>query len=113
MRFAGVLGCLVDRSLEEDRPPSTRRIKRPPSVTGQKATRRRQIIDSSYQLNHTRNANDATRFVKKAAVPSIRKPMANHARLRDLADRWIDLATDLFHLKLRLRAPGASPAKRA
>jgi hypothetical protein len=66
-----------------------------------------------YQLSYTRKAKDGTRFVKHADVPAIREAMANYARLRNLVDRWIDLATELSDLKLELRAADGTSAQRA
>jgi len=66
-----------------------------------------------YQLSYTRKGKDGTRFVKQADVPAIREAMANYAQLRDLVDRWIDLATELSDLKLELRAASGRSTKRA
>lgn len=66
-----------------------------------------------FQLSYTRKGKDGTRFVKTADLPAIRAAMANYARLRELVDRWIDLATELSDLKLELRAAGDKSAKRA
>jgi len=46
-------------------------------------------------------------------VPAIRAALANYARMRELVDRWVDLATELFELKVRPPATGGKPVKRA
>lgn len=66
-----------------------------------------------YHLSYTRKGKGGTRLVKKEELSSIRAAVANYARLRRLVDRWIDLATELSDLKLRLRAPTASSANRS
>src|SRR5713226_326026 len=66
-----------------------------------------------YHLSYTRKGKGGTRLIKRPDVPAIRIDIANYARLRNLVDRWIDLATELSDLKLRLRAPTASSAKRS
>jgi hypothetical protein len=64
-----------------------------------------------YHLSFTRKGKGRTRLVKKEELPSIRAAVANYARLRRLVDRWIDLATELSDLKLRLRTAAPSSAK--
>ena len=66
-----------------------------------------------YHLSYTRKGKGGTRLVKRADVPAIRIALANYARLRNLVDRWIDLATQLSDLKRELRAAGNQPTKRA
>ncbi len=66
-----------------------------------------------YHLSFTRRGKGGTRLVKKEDLSSIRAAVGNYARLRRLVDRWIDLATELSDLKLRLRAATATPAKRS
>jgi hypothetical protein len=66
-----------------------------------------------FQLSYTRRGKDGTRFVKKADLPSIRQATANYARLRELVDRWIELATELSDLKINLRAAAQKSPKRA
>lgn len=66
-----------------------------------------------YQLNYGRKGKTGTRFVKKAEVAATREALANYARMRELVDRWVDLATELFELKLRPPTTGGKPAKRA
>jgi hypothetical protein len=52
-------------------------------------------------------------FVKQEEVPAIRAALASCARLRELVDRWVDLATELFELEVRPPATGGKPVKRA
>lgn len=66
-----------------------------------------------YQLSYTRKGKGGTRSVKNGDLPAIRTELANYARLRDLVDRWIDLATQLSDLKLKRRAAGDKPIKPA
>jgi hypothetical protein len=65
-----------------------------------------------YHLSYTRKGKGGTRLIKRADLPAIRIALANYARLRNLVDRWIDLATELSDLKLRLRAATPSSPKR-
>lgn len=53
-----------------------------------------------YQLSYTRKGKSTTRFVRKDEVVSTRKELENYAKLRELVDRWIDLATELSGLKV-------------
>ena len=66
-----------------------------------------------YHLSYTRKGKGGTRLIKRADVSAIRMELATYARLRDLVDRWIDLATQLSDLKLERRAAGDTPTKRA
>lgn len=66
-----------------------------------------------YHLSYTRKGKGGTRSVKKGDLPAIRTELANYARLRDLVERWIDLATQLSDLTLELRAAGDKPIKPA
>lgn len=54
-----------------------------------------------YQLSFWRKGKSSSRFVRPQEVASIRRHVNNHARLRALVDRWVDLATELSELKLR------------
>jgi hypothetical protein len=65
-----------------------------------------------YHLSYTRKGKGGTRLVKKGDLSAIRAELANYARLRNLVDRWIDLATELSDLKLQLRQAGRQPPKR-
>ena len=51
-----------------------------------------------YQLSYTRNGKSTTRFVRKDNLPAVKTQLRNHARLRSLVDRWIDLAIELSDL---------------
>jgi len=64
-----------------------------------------------YHLSYTRKGKGGTKAVKKADLPAIRTELASYARLRQLVDRWIDLATELSDLKLELRAADKLPRK--
>ena len=66
-----------------------------------------------YHLSYTRKGKGGTRSVTRADLPLIRTQLATYARLRDLVDRWIDLATELSDLELKLRPPGRKTSKRA
>jgi Family of unknown function (DUF6788) len=65
-----------------------------------------------YHLSHTRNGKGGTRSIDKDDVPTIRAALANYARLRNLVDRWIDLATELSDLEIQLRHPVPKASKR-
>lgn len=61
-----------------------------------------------YQISYTRKGKHSTRFVPSQDLPGVRQQLKNYARMRDLIDRWIDLATKLSDLRLphrRRRSP--------
>lgn len=65
-----------------------------------------------YHLSYTRHGKGGTRLIKKEDLATVRKALANYARLKRLIDRWIDLATELSDLSLRSSSPSRSSAKR-
>ena len=54
-----------------------------------------------YQLSYTRKGKSSSRFVQAKDLVTVKKQLRNYARLRQLLDRWIDLATELSSLKLK------------
>ena len=65
-----------------------------------------------YHLSYTRHGKGGTRVIKKEDLASTRAAVANYARLKGLVDRWIDLATELSELRVRLRAADSASEKR-
>ena len=66
-----------------------------------------------YHLSYTRKGKGGTRSVTRADLPLIRTQLANYARLRDLVDRWIDLASDLSDRTLQAQHEATvAPRKR-
>lgn len=69
-----------------------------------------------YHLSYTRKGKGGTRSVNRADLPLIRTQLATYARLRDLVDRWIDLASELSDLTLQAQheptEPTVAPRKR-
>jgi len=53
-----------------------------------------------YQISYTRKGKHSSRFVKQEELASVREQLDNFARMRELVDRWIDLATKLSDLRL-------------
>ncbi len=53
-----------------------------------------------YQISFSRKGKSSSKFVKKEDLPAIRKQLKNYERLKELMDRWIDLATELSNLRL-------------
>jgi hypothetical protein len=53
-----------------------------------------------YQVSYTRKGKSSTKFVKQKDLPAVRKQLKNYERMKLLADRWIDLATELSTLQL-------------
>ena len=53
-----------------------------------------------YQVSYTRKGRSGTRFVKRQQVAIVKRQLRNHARLRELVDRWIEAATNLSDLSL-------------
>jgi hypothetical protein len=44
-------------------------------------------------------------FRKKEDLPAIRRQLKNYERMKELVDRWIDLATELSNLRLPKNHP--------
>ena len=66
-----------------------------------------------YHLSYTRKGKGGTRSVTRTDLPLIRTHLANYARLRDLVDHWIDLASELSDLTLQAHHEAtAAPRKR-
>jgi len=57
-----------------------------------------------YQVSYTRKGKSSTKFVKQKDLPAVRKQLENHARMKFLMDRWIELATELSTLRLNNEA---------
>lgn len=53
-----------------------------------------------YQLSFTRKGKSSSRFVRREDVAAVRRHVRNYTRLRELVDRWIQLATELARLRL-------------
>ena len=56
-----------------------------------------------HQLSLTRQGKSTTRFVRREEVATVKKQLANYATLRELVDRWIDLAIELSDMELASR----------
>ena len=56
-----------------------------------------------HQLSLTRRGKSKTRFVRRDELATIKKQLKNYTTLRELVDRWIDLATELSDLNLAAR----------
>lgn len=52
-----------------------------------------------YQVSFTRKGKGRSRFVKAENLPTVKKELKNYVRLRDLVDRWIELASSLADLR--------------
>lgn len=53
-----------------------------------------------YQVSFSRKGKSSSKFVKKEDLPTIRRQLKNYERMKELIDRWIDLATELSNLRL-------------
>jgi hypothetical protein len=53
-----------------------------------------------YQISFSRKGKSSSKFVKQEDLPAIRKQLKNYERMKELMDRWIDLATELSNLRL-------------
>lgn len=53
-----------------------------------------------YQLSFSRKGKSSTRFVKKNDVTTVKKQLKNYKLMKELIDRWIDLAIELSTLRL-------------
>ena len=54
-----------------------------------------------YRLNFTRKGKGHTRSVRIADVPAVKQQVNNYRLFKDLIDEWVDLASELSHLRLR------------
>jgi hypothetical protein len=53
-----------------------------------------------YQVSFTRKGKSSSKFVRKEDLPAIRKELKNYEKMKQLLDRWVDLATELSNLRL-------------
>lgn len=53
-----------------------------------------------YQISYTRKGKSGSRFVQRQNLPEVKRQLRNYARLKELVDRWIELATELSNLRL-------------
>jgi hypothetical protein len=51
-------------------------------------------------VSYTRKGKSSSKFVKKEDLPEVRKQIKNYEKMKLLADRWIDLATELSNLRI-------------
>ena len=65
-----------------------------------------------HQISYTRKGRSSSRFVTRDALPLVKQQLLNYERLRELVDRWIELATELSDLNLPSRTAARAPVKR-
>ncbi len=53
-----------------------------------------------YQVSFSRKGKSSSKFVRIEDLPAIEKQLKNYERMKELVDRWIDLATELSNLRL-------------
>lgn len=53
-----------------------------------------------YQVSYTRKGKHSSRFVRQEELSAVREQLKNYARMKELVDRWIDLASKLSELRL-------------
>ncbi|MGH2375403.1 MAG: DUF6788 family protein [bacterium] len=53
-----------------------------------------------YQVSYTRKGKSGTKFVSRGQVAMVKRQLRNYARMRQMADRWIEAATELSELRL-------------
>jgi len=58
-----------------------------------------------YQVSFTRKGKSSSKFVRKEDLPAMRRELKNYETMKDLVDRWIDLATELSNLRLAQKRP--------
>ncbi len=58
-----------------------------------------------HQVSFSRKGKSSSKFVKKEDLPAIRKQLKNYERMKELVDRWVDLATELSNLRLTRNRP--------
>lgn len=57
-----------------------------------------------YQLSYTLKKKSTTRFVRKDDVERIQREIRCYAQLKQLVERWVNLATKLSDLKVRAKS---------
>jgi len=65
-----------------------------------------------HQISYTRKGRSSTRAVKREDLAEVKKQIRNYARLRDLVEQWVDLATELSELQLQQRHQEHKPERR-
>ena len=65
-----------------------------------------------HQISFTRKGRSSTRAVKREDLAEVKKQIRNYARLRDLVEQWVDLATELSELQLQQRHQEHKPERR-
>ena len=53
-----------------------------------------------YQISYTRKGKSGSRFVQRQDLSEVKRQLKNYARLKELVDHWIELATELSNLRL-------------
>lgn len=53
-----------------------------------------------YQVSFTRKGKSSSKFVRKEDLKAIRQQLKNYQQMKELVDRWIDLATELSNIRL-------------
>jgi hypothetical protein len=52
-----------------------------------------------YQLSYTHQGKSTTEFVKKEAVPEVRRQLENHRTFKALTKEWVDLSVRIAKLR--------------
>ncbi len=65
-----------------------------------------------YQISYTRKGKSSTRSVKRGDLVEVKKQIRNYARLRDLVEQWVDLATELSELQFQQPHQENKPERR-
>ena len=68
---------------------------------GSLSMQRRKWGGQYYQLSYTHRGQGHTEYVPRDKRKLVEKQLANHRRLRQLLQEWIDLEIELCKLKLR------------
>lgn len=55
-----------------------------------------------YQLSFTRKGKSSSRFVRRDDLSMVKEQVKNHTRLRELVEHWIDAATELANLRIKI-----------
>ena len=53
-----------------------------------------------YQVSFTRKGKSSSKFIRKEDLASIKRQIRNYQQMKELVDRWVDLATELSNLRL-------------